>query len=231
MAGTRRVVGGLLLAPSTRTMRWLPLAVIVSLGVAVVRQGARDGGDPAAVALPIATTMLGVWLCLTFDDEAAEIAAPAPSPLWLRHAARASVSLPAATAVWLGLSFIGPLHGPTGPSAGMLAAVSMLGLAFAAVASRSLRTDRAGIAAAFGLVGVTIALPFVLGLALERPIAIDPSRVVLGRPASYWSAATGIAIVLLGLAHRDPAMPGFLARLRHAIASAPVPPVPAGELR
>lgn len=230
MAGTRRVVVGLLLAPSARTMRWLPFAVIVSLGVAVVLQGARDGGDPAAVALPIATTMLGVWLCLTFDDEAAEITAPAPSPLWVRHTARASVNLPAAAAAWLGFSFVGPLHGPTGPSAGMFAAVSMLGLALAALASRSLRTARAGVAAAFGLVGVTVALPFVLGLALERPIAIDPSRVVLGSPASYWSTAIGVGMLLLGLAQRDPATPGVLARLKHAIAPRPLRHGPAREL-
>ena len=231
MAGTRRPVFALLLWPSARTMPWLPFVAIVSLAVAVVHEGVRDGRDPGAVALPMATTMLGVWLCLTFDDQAAELVSPAPSPIWVRRAVRTSISVPAAAAAWLGFTFIGPLQGPTGPMAAMFAAVSLLALAFAAIARRALSTDRAGIAAAFGLVGVTIALPFVLGLALERPIAIDPARVVLGKPASYWSAAIGIAIMLLGLAHRDPAMPGFLARLRRAVPQRPVPHVPAGELR
>jgi hypothetical protein len=60
----RETVAVSLLWPAVRTMRWVPLGVITALGAWVVRSGAREGGDPATIALPVATMMLGIWLCL-----------------------------------------------------------------------------------------------------------------------------------------------------------------------
>ena len=214
MTTTGDTVFGLLLWPSARTMRWVPFAVIVAIAVAVVREGTRDGRDPAEVALPIATTLLGVWLCLTFEDAAAELTSPAPVPQWVRRCVRASIALPAAALAWFALTWVGPLDGPTVPMSSMFVAVALVALACAAIASRRMPSERSGIAAAFGVAGVTLALPFVLGLALHRPVAIDPSRVPVGDPASYWTAVAAVAIIALVLAHRDLALPGPVAWLR-----------------
>ena len=56
MHGVRETIAVSLLWPAVRTMRWVPLGVIATLSVWVVRSGARDGGDPATIALPVATT-------------------------------------------------------------------------------------------------------------------------------------------------------------------------------
>lgn len=222
---------GLLLRPSARTTRWMPLAVIVVVAIAVVREGSRDGRDPAAVALPIATTLLGIWICLTFEDDAAELTSPAPVPLWLRRSVRASVTVSATALVWFGLTWVGTLEGPTVPTAAMFVSISLVALASAAIATRRMPSDRSGITATVGVVGVTVALPFALGLSLDRPIAIDPSRVVIGDPVSYWVTIGAIAILLLALAHRDPAVPGIIARLRRPASPRPTVRVPAQEGR
>jgi hypothetical protein len=94
-----------------------------------------------------------------------------------------------------------------------------------------LPSERSGITATVGVVGVTVALPFVLGLALDRPIAIDPSRVVAGDPVSYWTTIGATAILLLVLGHRDPAVPGIVARFRRPAGHRRASPVPAQDSR
>lgn len=214
MAARGDTVFGLLLRPSARTTRWMPLAVITVVAIAVVREGSRDGRDAAAVALPIATTLLGIWTCLAFEDDAAELTSSAPVPLWVRRSVRASVTVSATALVWFGLTWVGTLEGPTVPTTAMFVSISLVALASAAIAARRMPSDRSGLTATVGVVGVTVALPFVLGLSLDRPIAIDPSRVVIGEPVSYWATIGAIAVLLLALAHRDPAVPGISARLR-----------------
>ena len=231
MTSAGSTVVGLLLWPSARTTRWMPFAVIVAIATAVVREGSREGRDPTTVALPIATTLLGVWVCLTFEDAAADLTSPAPVPLWLRRSVRASITVPAAAIAWFGLMWVGPLGPPTVPMTAMFASVALVALASAAIATRRLPSERSGIAAAFGVVGVTLVLPFVLGLTLHRPIAIDPARVVIGDPVSYWATIGTVAVILLALGHRDPALPDITARLRRPAGHRRAPRVPARGAR
>lgn len=214
MLVARAAVARLLAWPSMRTERWPAFVVVALIAAAVVRQGGRDGGDPSTIALPIATTMLGAWLCFAFEDAAAQVTSPSPTPLTLRRAVRASIAVGAATLAWFAYTWVGPLDGPTGPMTAMFTGVALVALACAAFAARVIPSERSGIAAVCGVVGVSVALPFVLALALGRPIAIDPLRVPVGDPASYWTTVAAVAVVALVLAHRDPALPGPVAWLR-----------------
>jgi len=214
MLVTRAAVARLLAWPSLRTERWPTFVVVALLAAVVVRQGGRDGDDPSTIALPVATAMLGAWLCFAFEDAAAHVTSPSPTPLTLRRAVRASIAVVAATLAWFACTWIGPLDGPTWPMTAMFAGVALVALACAAITARVIPSERSGIAAVCGVVGVSVALPFVLALAFGRPIAIDPSRVPVGDPASYWTTVAAVAVVALVLAHRDPALPGPAAWLR-----------------
>ena len=230
MPGSRRALVRLLLRPSLRTIRWIPLGPIVVLGAWVVWSGAQDEGNPAAIALPIATTLLGLWLCLLFEDAASEIAAPTPLPLWLRRAVRITITAPPVAAVWFTFTWLGQLHGPTAPMTAMVAAVIVVALACAAVTTRFVSSTRSGPVAAVALIGAVLVLPILLARVLARPISIDPSRVVLGDPLSYWASTIAVAAVVLVLAHRDPAVRGFRPSTR-APSRRRVSSVPAREPR
>jgi hypothetical protein len=214
MLRARAAVARLLAWPSARTTRWPAFLVVGPLGAVVVRQGGRDGGDPSTIALPIATTLLGAWLCLAFEDAAAHVTSPSPAPLTLRRAVRASITVAAATFAWFAFTWIGPLDGPTWPMTAMYGVVAIVALAFAALTARVIASERSGIAAVCGLVGAIVALPIVLGLIFDRPIAIDPSRVSIGSPVTYWATMAVLATATLVVAHRDPALPGPVAWLR-----------------
>ena len=214
MSPGARSTFGLLLRPALRTTRWLPFGVIVALGAWVVRSGARDQGDPATVALPIATTMLGVWLCALFEDPASEITGPSPIPLWLRRSVRASIAVPSVAMAWLAFTWLGPLNGPTVPMVVMAVAVVVTALACGAVAARVAPPTRLGLAAAAGLVGSVLVWPGVLAKILERPLSIDPAHVPVGDPITYWTTTSIVAGAVLWLAHRDAAVPGLRVSIR-----------------
>ena len=204
-AGLRGTQVPLLTRPSARTMRWASLLVIAALGVIVVRSGARHGNDPAAIAMPIASTMLGVWLCFLFEDAAAEITATSPTPLALRRAVRSGLALPAVWAVWWGLTWLGPLEGPSGPMAASFAVTGLVALGATAVATRLVGQARAPLAAAPVLVAAMLVTPVAISLLLHRPGSVDPARPPLGDPVSYWTSAGILAAAILGFAHLDPA--------------------------
>jgi hypothetical protein len=207
--GPRETVAVSLLWPMVRTMRWAPIGVIAPLGAWVVRSGAREQGDPATIALPVATTMLGVWLCLLFEDAAADITWPSPVPLWRRRAIRVAIAAPVFAAVWFAFTFIGPLQGPTGPMTAMAVGVAAVALAAASVSTRVVIPARSGPVAAIALVGAIVAAPLLIALILGRPATIDPALVPVGGLGSYWSSIVAIAIGVTLAANRDPALPGF----------------------
>lgn len=230
MSSARGPVVGPLLRPNARTIRWIPLGVIVTLGAWVVRSGARDGADPATIALPIATTMLGLWLCLLFEDAAGEIVGPTPVSLWRRRAVRVAIATPAVAAAWFAFTWLGPLHGPTPPMTAMAVVVVVSSLACAAVATRFVSPARSGMVAAVGLIGTVLVQPILLALVFDRPILIDPARVPIGGPLTYWTGLLVGAGAVLVLAQRDPALPGFRESI-HTGTHPRVPPVPARESR
>lgn len=216
--------------PAVRTMRWVPLGVITALSIWVVRAGSRDGGDPATIALPVATTMLGIWLCLLFEDAAADIMGPSPVPLWRRRAVKVVVAVPAYVAIWFACTWIGPLQGPTGPMMGMAAGVGAAALASASVTTRVVSSTRSGPVAAGVLVGAIVAVPASIALALGKRVAVDPALVPVGDPFTYWSCLVAIAVAVTVVAHRDPALPGFrLSRRRSSSRS--ISSLAAGEPR
>jgi hypothetical protein len=229
--GLRETIALSLLWPAVRTMRWVPLGVIAALGAWVVRSGAREQGDPAATALPVATIMLGVWLCLLFEDAAADITGPSPVPLWRRRAVKVAVAVPVFAASWFALTWVGPLHGPTWAMTGMAVGVGAVAVAAASVTTRVVVSARSGPVAAVVLVGVIVAMPVVIAIALGRPATIDPDRVPVGDPRSYWTSVIVLALVVSLPANRDPALRSSFRLSRRRTSSTPVRPLAAGEPR
>lgn len=221
--------------PSARTIPWPALAVAAALAWAIVRLGVRDGLDPRLVALPVATTLLGAWLCLLFEDRAFELTRPSPTPLWLRRGVRVAIALPPVAAAWLAVTWIGPLTGPTAPMAEMAIATGVAALACAATATRAVSPERSGVPAAGALIGIVLLLPIALALVLDRPVGVDPAHPPLGTALTYWASVTVGSLVLLVAAHRDPArrpLRRWPRRRRSAAGVVPAPAVvPAREAR
>jgi len=194
-----------LVQPSLRTVAWPVLAVCAPLSAMIVRLGVRDGLDPTLVAVPVATTLLGGWLCLLFEDRAAELTRPTPTPLWVRRAVRVTVALPPVALAWFACTWIGPLTGPAAPMAFMAIATAVSALACGATASRHGAPERSGVPAAAALVGIVLLLPISLSLVLDRAVSIDPAQPPIGTPLSYWATITALSAIVLVAAHRDPA--------------------------
>lgn len=196
----RREQGRLLIRPSARTIRWASFAVIAALGALVVWTGGRKAGNPASVALPIATTLLCVWLCFLFEDLAAETTSASATPLRFRRAVRATIAVPATAAAWYGYTWIGPLSGPTAVMLGSFGAQIALTLAAAAAAARLTDPGRHGLVAGGAVVFVTLVLPVAVG----RPPSVDPAMPPFGSPATYWAAIAIVSVLVLVLAHLGP---------------------------
>jgi hypothetical protein len=199
---------------SLRTIRWSVLLPVGALGAAIVRSSTGDHGDPVAIGMPLATTLLGIWLCLLFEDPAHEVTGSLPTPLWVRRAVRAWIAVAVAACVWFAIAWIGPLTGPTAPMTAMAGAVAVVSMACAAMAGRLVTPGRSGVVAAVAMVWIVLVLPIALALVLDRPLSIDPSAPPLGSVATYWSTICGAAAVALVVAHRDPARPPLRALVR-----------------
>ena len=195
----RRAQGRLLIRPSVRTIRWASFVVVAGAGALVVRTGGREGGDPATIALPIATTLLYVWLCFLFEDLVAETTDASATPLLFRRAVRAAIAVPPIAAVWFAYTWIGPLAGPTAAMTGALLSGIALTLATAAVVVRLVGPGRSGLASAAAVVFVLLVMPVAIG----RPPSIDPAHPPFGDASTYWSGIALISCAVLALAHVD----------------------------
>ena len=195
--------GRLLLKPSACTVRWISFTLIAATGALIVWSGGRKGGNPATVAMPIATTLLCVWLCFLFDDLAAETTAASATPLLYRRAVRAAIAVPSIVAVWFAYTWIGPLSGPSAVMTGSFAAMIPLSLALAAVSGRvagaGSGAGSSSIAAGAGVVFVVLVLPVVIG----DPPSVSPASPPLGNSFTYWLALGLISGAVLALAHLD----------------------------
>lgn len=197
--GLRRAQGRQLVWPSARTIRWTSFAVIAGADALIVWTGASKEGNPATIALPVATTLLCVWLCFLFEDLAAETTATSATPLLFRRAVRAAIAVPAVSAVWFASTWIGPLSGPTADMAGAFGAGIVLSLAAAAVSVRLVGPGRSGLEAAAAVVFVLLVLPVAIG----RPPSVDPAQPPLGDSFTYWSVIALGSCAVLALAHLD----------------------------
>ena len=197
--GIRRVQGRLLVRPSARTIRWTSFEVIAATGALIVWSSGRKEGDPATIALPIATTLLCTWLCFLFEDLAAETTAAAATPLLFRRAVRAAIAVPTVTSVWFAYTWIGPLAGPTAIMVGAFVAAIALTLAATAIAVRLVGPGRSGLVAAAAVVFVLLVLPVAIG----RPPSVDPAQPPLGDSFTYWSVIALVSCAVLVVAHLD----------------------------
>jgi hypothetical protein len=196
-----------LLRPSARTIHWGALLAIAAVGAGTVRSGARNHGDPAAIALPVATTLLGVWLCFLFEDAAAPMTTASPTPLARRRGVRAAIAVTAVGAIWVGFTWLGPLDGPTGPMTWSFVAIVLVALGAAAAWTRIVGAARAPLPAAASVVAVVVVAPVALSILLHRRVSIDPAVPPLGTPKTYWASVAIAAAIALLLGHLDVARP------------------------
>ncbi|MDH4111395.1 MAG: hypothetical protein OEV60_01770 [Actinomycetota bacterium] len=188
-------------------MRWGAFLAVTSVGAAAVGSGARNDADPATIALPVATVLLGAWLCFLFEDAAATMTAASPTPLALRRAVRGAIAVAAVGAVWVGYTWLGPLDGPTGPMTWSFGAIVLVALGAAAAWTRVVGAARAALPATASLVTVVIVAPVAVSILLERRASIDPATPPVGTPGSYWATVAAVAVVILLLGHLDLARP------------------------
>ena len=195
----RHAQGRLLIRPSARTIRWASFAVIAGTGALVVWAGGREGGNPAAIALPIATTLLCVWLCFLFEDIVAETTDASATSLMFRRGVRAAIAVPSIAAVWFAYTWIGPLTGPTLAMIGGFGAGIVLALAAAAAAVPLVGSGRSGLASTAAVVFVLLVLPAAIG----HPPSVDPASPPFGDAFTYWSVVALISCAVLVMAHLD----------------------------
>ncbi len=187
-----------LVPPTTRAVRWWPLAVTAVAAVAVA---ARLSEWPYVRVgeLRIGAILLALGAAFLLDDPSAETTGHMPVPLLARRVVRLAVALPLIACAWGTALLVAGRQRPTAPLdwpaltlelAGLLA----LGLAFTAIAARHVPEELGGTAAApavLAAAGLLLALPHLPGHVLM--FATQPSD-----PA--WPATNGRWVWLLVLA-------------------------------
>lgn len=217
--GTRVRQAVLLVRPTTRAIRWLPLLAgsAVGFGLLFLARHAPTGSPGRITQVRIAAGALCLGAAFILDDPASETVASSPTPPLYRRAHRIVLALSVIGALWLMLLWYG--HAPASPVgltvelAGMLA----LTLAAAAIATRILREDLGGVAGG-------PALLFLLACSALLPsrwalFAAVPSDPRWG--ASHWRWALLLALGTIGLLHQslDPGRRGLLAGVVNRLTS------------
>lgn len=201
-AGTRARQARLLVWPAARTVRWIPLLASGPLGFFIVYSGLHAKGGSVSPHLPLAAIALCLSAAFVLDDASAETVGGTPTPLLLRHGIRVTVQLPALLALWGAiLAYAG-----SGQMAGAMSVefFGMLALAFAlaAVGSRLVGGERAGMFASPAFLIVLSASQFVP--ARWRPFPLDPISPRLFDLYGRWSIALLVSIAVFAIASRDP---------------------------
>ena len=189
----------LLVGPSRRTIRWIPLAVIAPLAGWAVYAATHASEPPADGGLAAAGGLLATWAGSLLGDPSHALSAGVPTPLLFRRAIRLAIGLPPVAVVWGALL----VWGAPGPFAAtltaMFAAQIALAIGIAAAALRSVEPGREVLLAAAGLFVVFIALPFVFEVDLT-PI---PSADTWWLHAGRWFVLAGAGLAAFLAASRD----------------------------
>jgi acetyl esterase len=209
----------LLALPSARSIRWLPLAPIAAVGYGAIWISFHTDSIGTETHLPYAGFLLAVWLGFVLEDPAAETTVSVPTPLLLRRAVRFAVAMPPVWSIWGVLLVYAHRSGFVSLSLSLnLGAQLVAALALAAVGSRSVGEERAGLFAAVGLVILFFVVPAVMRL---PPVSYEPGgsswMQLYGRSLLIATVSMLVfALVSLDRVHR----PRFLARRRHRAAVA-----------
>lgn len=217
----------LLLQPAARTIRWLPVPACGALGFLIVYAGLHEKGQIGFAHLPIAAVALCLSAAFVLDDAAAETVGGTPTPLLLRRSVRIAVALPALLALWGAILTYAGFEKINGAMwvefAGMLA----LTLALAAIGSRFIGGERAGMFAAPALLIVLVASGFVS--ARWRPFPLDPISSGWFDLYGRWAIALVASLLVFLIAGRDPARANHIRRmafgvLRHRVVATSAAP-------
>lgn len=203
---TRQVTA--LRRPTVRSVWWPPALVAALLApvLLVWRDDAMDEAGSALVLVRMIAVLLAIGAVFVLDDDAAVTVAASPTPLsWrraLRYGAAAVLLLPA----WAGVLVYAQARQPELPAMRLtleLATLALLGLAFAAAATRWWGVSDPGMGAALVVLGVSLA-----GALAPSPLALftSPGAEAWQPSTIRWTSLLLGAVSLLAVATRDPAV-------------------------
>jgi hypothetical protein len=223
----RSIQARLLVPIAARSIRWPPVPACGALGFFIVYAGLHERGQIGNAHVPFAAVALCLSAAFVLDDPSAETVGGTPTPLLLRRGVRMAVQLPALLALWGAILAYAGLEQINGAMwiefTGMLA----LTLALAAIGSRFVGDERAGVFAAPALLIVLAASAFVSPR--WRPFPLDPIGSGRFDLSGRWTIAFAASLVVFVIAGRDPARANPLRRmafglLRHRVVATTTAP-------
>jgi len=203
MARLRWIQALLLARPAARTIRWMPVPSCAGLGFFIVYAGLHEKGQIGNAHLPFAAIALCLSAAFVLDDAAVETLGGTPTPLLLRHGVRVAIGLPALLALWGAILAYAGFEQLNGAMWVEFGGMLMLTLALAAIGSRLVGGERAGMFAGPALLIVLVASAFVP--ARWRPFPVDPISSGWFDLYGRWTIALVASLVVFVTAGRDPA--------------------------
>lgn len=203
MARLRWIQALLLVRPAARTIRWIPVPACGALGFFIVYAGLHEKEQIGNAHLPYAAIALCLSAAFVLDDAAAETVGGTPTPLLLRHGVRIALELPALVAFWGAILAYAGFEQINGAMWVEFGGMLMLTLALAAIGSRFVGGERAGMFAGPALLIVLVASAFVP--ARWRPFPVDPISSGWFDLYGRWTVALFASLVVIVTAGRDPA--------------------------
>ncbi|MDP9302664.1 MAG: hypothetical protein M3P43_17495 [Actinomycetota bacterium] len=203
MTRLRWIQALLLVRPAARTIRWIPVPACGALGFFVVYAGLHEKGQIGNAHLPYAAIAICLSAAFVLDDAAAETVGGTPTPLLLRHGVRIAIELPALFALWGAILAYAGFEELNGAMWVEFAGMLTLTLALAAIGSRFVGGERAGMFAGPALLIVLVASAFVP--ARWRPFPVDPISSGWFDLYGRWTIALFASLVVFVTAGRGPA--------------------------
>jgi hypothetical protein len=198
-----------------------------ALGFLIVYAGLHERGRIGSAHLPFAAVALCLSAAFVLDDPAAETVGGKPTPLLLRRGIRVAVYLPALFALWGAILAYAGFEQVDGAMWVEFAGMVALTLALAAMGSRFVGGERAGMFAAPALLIALTASGFVS--TRWRPFPLDPISSGWFDLYGRWMIALVASLVVFVIAGRDPVRANPLRRmafgvLRHRVVATSAAP-------
>jgi hypothetical protein len=193
---------------TVRSVWWPPALVAALLAACLVlwRDDALAAPGTALRLLRTIAVLLAVGAAFVLDDDAGVTVASSPTPLWWRRALRYVTAVAVVLPAWAGVLAYAGARRPELPVARLtleLAALVILGFAFAAATIRWWGVPDPGLGAALAIGGVTLAAALAPA---SLQVFTTPGSASWQPSTIRWAVLLLVAITVLVAATRDPAV-------------------------